>query len=83
MLICPQVPNLFPKDEMVVIMELVTQRAKRAGKQLTPQVGAQPTHIGILPGSLLAIPPPQTPDKSEQTCMSCSPLLRKHWLLRY
>jgi hypothetical protein len=33
-----QVPNLFPKDELVTLMELVTQRAKRAGKALTPQV---------------------------------------------
>lgn len=31
-----QVPNLFPKDELVGIMEAVTNRAKRAGKPLTP-----------------------------------------------
>ncbi|PNH07360.1 Dynein heavy chain 7, axonemal [Tetrabaena socialis] len=31
-----EVPNLFPKDELVSIMEQVTMRAKRAGKQLTP-----------------------------------------------
>ncbi|MEW5317509.1 MAG: hypothetical protein WDW38_008798 [Sanguina aurantia] len=31
-----EVPNLFPKDEMVVIMEAVTARAKKAGKPLTP-----------------------------------------------
>eukprot|EP00798_Chlamydomonas_sp_ICE-L_P008519 gene8518-4817_t len=31
-----EVPNLFPKDELMVIMEAVTQRAKRAGKPLTP-----------------------------------------------
>ncbi len=32
-----QVPNLFPKDELVSIMEAVTAKAKRAGKALTPQ----------------------------------------------
>ncbi|GLI63290.1 hypothetical protein VaNZ11_006196 [Volvox africanus] len=31
-----EVPNLFPKDELVSIMEQVTPRAKRAGKPLTP-----------------------------------------------
>ncbi|EFJ50020.1 dynein heavy chain 6 [Volvox carteri f. nagariensis] len=31
-----EVPNLFPKDELVTIMEQVTPRAKRAGKPLTP-----------------------------------------------
>jgi dynein heavy chain len=30
------VPNLFAKDELMAIMEAVTQRAKRAGKALTP-----------------------------------------------
>ncbi|KAG1667277.1 hypothetical protein FOA52_012566 [Chlamydomonas sp. UWO 241] len=32
-----EVPSLFPKDELVIIMEAVTPRAKRAGKTLTPQ----------------------------------------------
>lgn len=31
-------PNLFAKDELVTIMEGVTQRAKKAGKALTPPV---------------------------------------------
>ena len=29
-------PNLFPKDELVAIMEMVTAKAKRAGKELSP-----------------------------------------------
>lgn len=29
-------PNLYPKDELVTIMEQVTNRAKKAGKPLTP-----------------------------------------------
>ncbi|KAL6759980.1 dynein heavy chain 6 [Haematococcus lacustris] len=32
-----EVPNLFPKDELMSIMEAVTMRAKKAGKPLTPQ----------------------------------------------
>ena len=31
-----EVPNLFPKDELMGIMEAVTGRAKKAGRQLTP-----------------------------------------------
>jgi hypothetical protein len=38
---CLQVPNLFPKDELVTIMEMVTARAKKSGRGLTPQVGAR------------------------------------------
>ena len=33
---CVQVPNLFAKDELAMIMEAVTNRAKKAGRPLTP-----------------------------------------------
>ncbi len=31
-----QVPNLFPKDELMGIIETVTPKAKRAGRGITP-----------------------------------------------
>lgn len=34
----PQVPNLFPKDELLGIMEALTPKAKKLGKQLTAPV---------------------------------------------